>query len=88
MILQTQATVLDSANGDAIIFSGFVAAVIGGFSSLPAAFGGGLLIGVLEALAGQYISTGMKQAVALIVVLIVLLARPQGLGSTTRVREV
>lgn len=88
MTLQTQATVLDSLNGEAIIFSGFVAAVIGGFSSLPAAFLGGLLIGVLEGLAGQYISTGMKQAVALVVVLIVLLARPQGLGSKFKAREV
>lgn len=88
MILQTQATVLDSFNGEAIIFSGFVAAVIGGFASLPAAFVGGLLIGVLEGLAGQYISTGMKQAVALIVVLVVLLARPQGLGAKFKTREV
>lgn len=88
MILQTQATVLDSLNGEAIIFSGFVAAVIGGFSSLPAAFFGGLMIGVLEGLAGQYISTGMKQAVALVVVLVVLLARPQGLGAKFKTREV
>lgn len=88
MILQTQATVLDSANGESIIFSGFVAAVIGGFVSLPGAFIGGISIGVLEGMAGQYVSTGMKQAVALIVVLAVLLARPQGIAARYRAREV
>lgn len=88
MILQTQATVLDPANGESIIFSGFVAAVIGGFASLPGAFIGGIGIGILEGMAGQYVSTGMKQAVALIVVLVVLLARPQGIASRYKAREV
>jgi branched-chain amino acid transport system permease protein len=88
MMLHTQATLLTDSAADALILKGFVAAVIGGFTSLGGAFIGGLAIGVLENLAGAYISSGWKSAVAMMIVFGFLLAKPQGLVRTAKVREV
>jgi branched-chain amino acid transport system permease protein len=88
MMLHTQATLLTDSAAEPLILKAFVAAVIGGFTSLTGAFIGGLAIGVLENLAGAYISTGWKSAVALMVVLAFLLAKPRGLVRTAKVREV
>ncbi|MEO8695446.1 MAG: branched-chain amino acid ABC transporter permease [Acidimicrobiales bacterium] len=79
MILQTQKTNLGQGNADALIIRGFVAATIGGFSSLMGAFIGGLMVGVLEFLAAEYISTDWKSAVALLLVFVFLLFKPTGL---------
>jgi branched-chain amino acid transport system permease protein len=57
----------------------FPAAVIGGFGSVPGAIAGGLLIGVVESLAGFYLPEGFKDVAAYIVVLLVLMVRPRGL---------
>lgn len=58
---------------------GFVAAVIGGMHSVGGAVLGGLLLGVLEAFGAGLVSSGLKDAVALIVLLAVLLMKPEGL---------
>ena len=58
---------------------GFVAATLGGLVSLRVALFGGLLLGVLENLVAGYIDTGYRDAVAFLVLLLVLLVRPQGL---------
>jgi len=55
------------------------AAVVGGFGSLPGALVGGLVIGVVEALAGFYLPEGFKDVAAYVVVLIMLVVRPSGL---------
>jgi branched-chain amino acid transport system permease protein len=57
----------------------FPAAVLGGFGSIPGAIVGGLIIGVVEALAGFYLPEGFKDVAAYIVLLAVLIVRPQGL---------
>lgn len=88
MMLHTQSTLLTDSAAEPLILKAFVAAVIGGFTSLTGAFIGGLAIGVLENLAGAYISTGWKSAVALMVVMAFLLAKPRGLVRTAKVREV
>lgn len=88
MMLHTQATLLTDSAADPLILKGFVAAVIGGFTSLGGAFVGGLAIGVFENLAGAYISSGWKSAVAMMMVFAFLLAKPQGLVRTAKVREV
>jgi branched-chain amino acid transport system permease protein len=54
---------------------GFVAAVIGGLTSLPGAVIGGLLLGVIESLSAGLISSGFKDAIAFLVLLIVIFAR-------------
>ncbi len=58
---------------------GFVAAVIGGLVSAPGAVVGGLLLGVLESLAAGLVSSGLKDAIAFIVLLIVLIVRSENI---------
>jgi branched-chain amino acid transport system permease protein len=61
----------------------FPAAVLGGFGSVPGAIVGGLIIGVVEALAGFYLPEGFKDTAAYVVVLIVLLFMPSGIFGET-----
>jgi branched-chain amino acid transport system permease protein len=58
---------------------GFCAAIIGGMSGGIATVFGGLLLGVLEALGAGLISSGYKDAIAFIILLLILFIRPQGL---------
>ena len=55
------------------------AAVVGGFGSLPGAIVGGLIIGVVESMAGFYLPEGFKDIAAYVVVLIMLVVKPNGL---------
>ncbi|MES2911502.1 MAG: branched-chain amino acid ABC transporter permease [Pseudomonadota bacterium] len=57
----------------------FPAAVVGGFGSLPGAIVGGLIIGIVESLAGFYLPDGIKDIAAYIVVLVMLMVKPNGL---------
>ena len=57
----------------------FTAAVFGGIGSIPGAFLGGLLLGVIEIFAKAYISTQLSDAVVFSVLIIVLLVKPAGL---------
>ena len=55
------------------------AAVVGGFGSLPGAIVGGLVIGIVESLAGFYLPEGVKDIAAYVVVLVMLMVKPNGL---------
>ena len=57
----------------------FAAAVIGGFGSLPGALLGGILIGVVEPVAARYLPGGFSQMSPYIIMLVVLVTRPNGL---------
>ncbi len=67
------------ANMGFIGLKAFPAAVVGGFGSLPGALVGGLIIGVVESLAGFYLPEGFKDTAAYIVVLVMLMVKPNGL---------
>jgi branched-chain amino acid transport system permease protein len=67
------------ANMGFIGLKAFPAAVVGGFGSLPGAIVGGLIIGVVESLSGFYLPDGFKDTAAYIVVLLMLVLRPNGL---------
>lgn len=71
-----------------IAIKGFTAAVLGGFSSLPGAVVGGLLLGVLEALTGAYISTALKDMISYAILIAVILVRPQGLFGGLTLKKV
>ncbi len=88
MMLHTQSTVLTDTAGAPLILKAFVAATMGGFGSITGAFLGGLALGVIENLAGFYIGTGSRAAVAMIFVVLILMAKPEGLFSKARPREV
>ncbi|MCJ0761932.1 branched-chain amino acid ABC transporter permease [Variovorax terrae] len=73
------------ANMGFIGLKAFPAAVVGGFGSLPGAIVGGLIIGIVESLSGFYLPDGFKDTAAYIVVLIMLMVKPNGLfGETLR----
>jgi branched-chain amino acid transport system permease protein len=57
----------------------FTAAVFGGIGSIPGAFLGGILLGIIEAMAKAYISTNLANSIVFAVLIIVLLVRPAGL---------
>ena len=57
----------------------FVAAVFGGIGSIPGAFIGGILLGVIEILSKAYISSQMSDAIVFSVLIIVLLVKPTGI---------
>ncbi len=59
--------------------AGFVAAVLGGLDSLPGALLGGFMLGIVEHIAAGLISPGWDQGVGFLVLLLVLVVRPQGL---------
>ena len=67
------------ANMGFIGLKAFPAAVVGGFGSLPGAIVGGLIIGIVESLAGFYLPEGFKDIAAYIVVLLMLVVKPNGL---------
>jgi branched-chain amino acid transport system permease protein len=67
------------ANMGFIGLKAFPAAVVGGFGSLPGAIVGGIIVGMVESLSGFYLPDGFKDIAAYVVVLIVLMVKPNGL---------
>ncbi len=57
----------------------FTAAVFGGIGSIPGAFIGGLILGILETLSKAYISSQMSDAIVFLILIVVLLVKPTGL---------
>src|SRR5438128_2356482 len=74
-----------------ILIYAFASATLGGFTSPGGAVLGGFLVGVIENLAGTYISfigTDLKLTVALVLIILVLLVKPSGLFGRAVVRRV
>jgi len=65
--------------GESLGTKAFFAAIIGGFNNSRGALLGGVIVGVCENLAAAYISPAYKDAVALIIFMVVILFKPQGL---------
>ena len=74
--------------GDSIGQKAFFAAIIGGFNQTRGALLGGVLIGVLENVVGFYVSPAYKEGVALMLFLVVILFRPEGLLGKVEERKV
>jgi branched-chain amino acid transport system permease protein len=61
------------------MFKGLAAAVLGGLNSLPGAIAGALILGVAESLFGAYAAIEFKSSLAFVLIVAVLLLRPEGL---------
>ncbi len=74
-------------NGPMLAVKGFCAAIMGGLGRGRGAVIGGFLIGILESMTAGYLNSGLKDAVALIILLLVLFFRPSGIfGSSAAAR--
>ncbi|USQ78569.1 branched-chain amino acid ABC transporter permease [Ornithinimicrobium faecis] len=74
--------------GTAIELKGLAVIIVGGMGSLPGALVGGLLLGLAEVFAVQYLSSSWRDLVAFGLLFLILLVRPQGLFGARKVREV
>jgi branched-chain amino acid transport system permease protein len=72
----------------AIGIKGFIGAILGGYNSLVGSVVGGFALGVLENLAGVYISSAFKDVVTFCVLIVVLVFRPAGMFGTPESRRV
>jgi branched-chain amino acid transport system permease protein len=66
----------------------FVAAVLGGIGSIPGAMAGGLLLGVVETLVAGYLSSTYRDAIAFVILILILLYRPTGLFGAPQAEKV
>lgn len=74
--------------GSAIELKGLAVIIVGGMGSLPGALVGGLVLGLAEVFAVQYIGSSWRDLVAFGLLFLLLVVRPQGLFGSRRVREV
>lgn len=70
---------IDPNMANAVSLKSFAAAVLGGLGSVPGAFLGGYIIGIVETFFAAYIDAGYRDVVAFIILIVVLMIRPNGL---------
>lgn len=84
VLLGSMYGVIYPTEGSVIGTKAFAAAIIGGLGSIPGAVIGAMLLGFVETLGAAYISVGYKDAIAMILLVVILLIRPAGLlGKST-----
>jgi branched-chain amino acid transport system permease protein len=86
-VLMAPLTLLYPDIGFILFIKSFAAAVLGGLASIPGAIVGGILVGVIESMAGGYIDTNLQDVSAYIVIMFALVFMPHGLFGT-RLRRV
>ena len=87
-VLVAPSVFLGPNNFDPILISGFVAAVLGGLDSPPGAVVGGVLLGLALSYVSGYEGSALVPLAALVILVVVLLVRPNGLFSATAERRV
>ena len=75
----TPISLMEYDKGPMLAVKGFCAAIMGGLGSNRGAVLGGFIIGILESMTAGYIHSGLKDAVALIILLLILFFKPAGL---------
>ena len=78
-ILIAPSTLVYPDMGGTMLIRAFAAMCLGGFGSLPGTIIGGLSLGILENLIGGYVSSALVEITAYLVIVVVLVIRPQGL---------
>ncbi|GGD25208.1 branched-chain amino acid ABC transporter permease [Sinisalibacter lacisalsi] len=87
-ILITPIYLAKFSNGETLGLIAFIAAIVGGFNQIRGALVGGLLIGIIDNLSATYVSAEYRQALPLILLIVIILIRPQGLLGTSEGRTV
>jgi branched-chain amino acid transport system permease protein len=78
-ILITPIYLAKFTNGEWLGLYAFIVAIVGGFNQVRGAIAGGLLLGVVDNFAAAYLSSQYRMALPLLILIIVILLRPQGL---------
>jgi len=78
-ILITPIYLAKFTNGEWLGLYAFIAAIVGGFNQVRGAIAGGLLLGVVDNFAAAYLSSQYRMALPLLILIVVILFRPQGL---------
>jgi branched-chain amino acid transport system permease protein len=86
--LMAPLTLLYPDVGFALFVKGFAAAAFGGLASIPGAIVGGVVLGVTEQMAANYIATGLQEVAAFILIFSVMIFIPYGLFGTAPRRRV
>jgi branched-chain amino acid transport system permease protein len=76
------------SNGETLGMAAFIAAIIGGFNQVRGAILGGIILGVLDNMSAAYVSSQYRGAFPLIILIAVILLRPQGLLGRVEERTV
>jgi len=79
---------VDITMGASIGMKTFASAILGGVGVLPGAMVGGLVVGVIETFAAGYISSGYRDAISFVVLILVLLIKPSGLFGSKQINKV
>ncbi len=87
-ILITPIYLAKFSNGEILGLTAFIAAIVGGFNQIRGALVGGLLLGVIDNLSATYFSAEYRQALPLLLLIVIILVRPQGLLGTSEGRAV
>lgn len=86
-ILITPMSLIQFESGLTLGLKGFAAAILGGFGNVPGAFVGGMVLGIAESLGAGYVSSAYKDAIAYVLLVLVLLVKPDGvLGKSVQAR--
>ncbi|MCB1439188.1 MAG: branched-chain amino acid ABC transporter permease [Nitratireductor sp.] len=76
------------SNGEYLGLIAFIAAIVGGFNQIRGALAGGLLIGVLDNMVATYLTAEYRAAIPLLLLIVVILFKPEGLLGTSEGRSV
>ncbi len=77
---------IEPSMGQAVVLKAFAIVIVGGFGSVKGAALAALLVGLGESLVGGYVSATLKDGLSFLIIMLVLIIRPQGIfGRTTRV---
>jgi len=76
------------SNGEVLGMAAFVAAIVGGFNQIRGAIAGGFLLGIVDNIAAAYVSTQYRAAIPLLILILVVMIRPQGLFGRAEERTV
>ena len=87
-LLAAPITFIDTQMMFLVLLKALAGAILGGFNSLPGAVIGGVAVGIIESLTTVYISPAFDDAIAFVVIVAVLMIKPEGLFGKPTVKKV